>query len=77
MDKGVLFKHVWRGWFVGVSVLFTPILLLVALFAPEAPPQMAFGVLMVPVIAAFQGGIVGGLVMLGVTIWPIKQGKLE
>ena len=77
MDKSVLFKHVWRGWFVGISVLFTPILLLVALFAPDAPPQMAFGVLMIPVIAAFQGVIVGGLVMLGVTIWPIKQGKLE
>ena len=77
MDKSVLFKQVWKGWFVGVSVLFTPILLLVALFAPEAPPQMAFGVLMVPVIAAFQGVIVGGLVLLGATIWPLKTSEPE
>ena len=75
MNKGVLFKHVWRGWFVGVSVLFTPLFLLAALFAPDAPPQMMFGVFMIPIIAAFQGVFAGGLVLLGVTIWPVKTGN--
>lgn len=77
MDKGVLFKHVWRGWFVGVSVIFTPIFLLAALFSPDTPPQMAIGALMVPVIAALQGVMFGGLVVLGVSIWPLKESKLE
>ena len=73
MERIELFKQVWRGWFVGVSVLITPLALLAALLAPETPPQMVFGVLMIPVIAAAQGIIVGGLVLLGLTIWPFER----
>ena len=73
MDRIELFKQVWRGWFVGVSVLITPLALLAALLAPETPPQMVFVVLMIPVIAAAQGIIVGGLVLLGLTIWPFER----
>lgn len=53
----------------------TPTLLLAALFLPEIPPRAAFGVLVVPVIAALQGIMVGGLVVLGLTIWPTKHGE--
>ena len=73
MDKAVLFKLVWRGWFVGVTVLFVPLLLVAVIISPETPPEMKYGILMVPFIAAAQGALVGGLVLLGVTIWPIKR----
>jgi len=71
-----MFKAVCRGWFVGVSVLFTPMLVLIALFSPEAPPNIWFAIPLVPVIAGVQGVLVGALVCLGLKIWPINKLKL-
>ena len=73
MKKSFIFKMVWRGWFVGATAIFTPLFLLAALFAPDAPKEMAFAVLLVPFIAALQGVMFGGLVVLGLTIWPPKS----
>lgn len=73
MNKKLIFKLVWRGWFVGVSALFTPLFLFAALFSPHAPREMLFSVPLIPVIAAMQGVMAGGLVVLGLTIWPPKD----
>lgn len=36
---------------------------------------MLFSVLLIPLIAGLQGAIAGGLVLLGLTIWPLKKGE--
>jgi hypothetical protein len=73
MNKKLIFKLVWRGWFIGASTLFTPLFLFVALFGTEVPREMLFSVPLIPVIAALQGVVAGGLVVLGLTIWPPKN----
>lgn len=72
IDKGLLFRAVWRGWFVGATVVLVPLMLLAALLRPEAPVQMFVAPLLVPLITAIQGIFVGALVVLGVTIWPMR-----
>ncbi|MFV8783210.1 hypothetical protein ACNKU7_12385 [Microbulbifer sp. SA54] len=67
-----LFAKIWRGWSVGVSVLFLPVLLVVSLMADETLDQFMYVIPAVPLIAAFQGFLVAGLVMLGLKIWPLK-----
>ncbi len=67
-----MFKSVWKGWSVGVSVVFTPLLILAALLAPEPPPGIWYAIPLVPAIACLQGIMVGGLVCLGLKIWPAK-----
>ena len=73
-----VFKLVWRGWFYSVLVIFFPI------FAFGALAGLATGdrdvgiepiliVLLVPVIAAMQGVMVGGIVLLGLKIRPPKE----
>jgi hypothetical protein len=75
MDKGYIFKAVWRGWFVGATAFFVPLFLLAAVFAPEAPQEVWLAPLMVPVITAVQGVVLGGIVVLGLSLWPLKQAK--
>ncbi|GJM05204.1 MAG: hypothetical protein DHS20C09_11950 [marine bacterium B5-7] len=70
MEKGKVFKLVWRGWFVGVSAIFTPLFILGLLVEPSFEAVPLYGVILVPVIAAFQGVMAGGLVCLGLAIWP-------
>lgn len=73
VSLGSIFKFVWRGWVVGVTAVFLPLFILAALLNPEAPENMVYGIPLIPVIAAFQGAIVGSLVVLGLKIWPPKE----
>ncbi|ERS10719.1 hypothetical protein RYH70_01585 [Alloalcanivorax xenomutans] len=73
MDKGYLFKSIWRGWFVGMTVTFVPFILLWTFVRLEASLHTVLMVFMVPVVAALQGVFVGGLVLLGLTIWPMER----
>ncbi|MEZ5615987.1 MAG: hypothetical protein R3E35_12320 [Rhodocyclaceae bacterium] len=73
MSLSAVFKFVWRGWFVGVSVILTPVLLLVSILNPDVPKEMVFAVALVPVIAAMQGVMVGGIVVLGLKLWRPKE----
>ena len=68
-----MFKKVWKGWTVGVSAVFTPILFLVALIQPDAPKSMLLAVPLVPVIAAGQGVLIGGIVCIGLKILSLKK----
>jgi hypothetical protein len=72
MDRTQVFKLVWRGWFVGVSAIATPLFAILALL-PDAPPVPLFFVPIVPLVAALQGLLVGALVLIGLTIWPSKH----
>jgi len=73
MSKGEIFKLVWRGWFAGATVLFLPLFILMAAFMPEAPKNIWLAVVMVPFISALQGVMIGGLVLLGLLVWPPKK----
>lgn len=73
MDKSFIFKMVWRGWFVGATIIFIPLIMLTIMLSPEAPKSILLSVFLIPLIAALQGLIVGGLVILGLTIWPPKN----
>lgn len=76
--EGELFRLVWRGWFAGVLVLFVPVWLLglIVLMAQgnwgELVPA-AIGIVLLPIIAAMQGVLAGGLVWLGLLVWPQKR----
>ena len=75
MENITLFKLVWRGWFVGASILFIPLFLLLVLFGPEIPKESLLAIPLIPIITAVQGVFVGILVLLGVSIWPLKVGS--
>ena len=74
------FGLVWRGWFAGVLVIFMPIWLVATIGVAvsgnwaELWPFLS-GLLMLPMIAALQGLIAGGLVVLGLRVWPPKVTK--
>lgn len=76
VSREIVFKLVMRGWFAGVFVIFVPILLIAsvarAIAAPALWGEALLGFLLVPLIAAGQSVIVGGLVVLGLTVWPPK-----
>jgi len=63
-----MFKKVWLGWTIGVSVVFVPVFILVSLVQPDAPKSMLFAIPILPLIAAFQGVLIGGLVCLGLKV---------
>ena len=67
-----LFTKIWRGWAVGVSAVFVPIFLLVAVLSDETPDQLIYVIPVVPLVAALQGLLVAALVVLGLKIWPPK-----
>lgn len=75
MEKITLFKLVWRGWFVGATLLFIPLYFLLVLLEPEIPKESMLAIPLIPIITAVQGIIVGALVLLGVSIWPLKVGS--
>ena len=73
-----LFKVVWRGWFIGTTAIFMPILLLAAITkilpnSDSSSYEVVLGILMVPLIAAMQGMLAGGLVLLGLKLRPVKE----
>ncbi len=67
-----LFRVVWTGWFYGVVAMFLPfaaaVTVLVAFSRPAEAGQGLLAVILVPLIAAGQGVIVGGIVLLGLWI---------
>lgn len=72
MDKKSIFKMVWRGWFVGATIIFVPMILLAIFLIPQLPISATFLVLLAPVVTAFQGVIFGGIVVLGLKVWPFQ-----
>ena len=72
MDRTQVFKLVWRGWFVSVTAIFTPLFAILALL-PGTPSVPLFSVPIIPLVAALQGVLVGALVLLGLTIWPSER----
>ena len=78
VSRDSVFGLVWRGWFAGVLVIFLPIAIIaipISAFtgAWNETLQMLLGLVVVPLIAAGQGLIVGGLVVLGLVVWPKKK----
>ena len=72
MIKSQLFKTVWKGFFVGGSLVFTPLFLVMMMTYPVIKPTSYFAVLAVPLVIGIQGLIVACTVVLGVSIWPVK-----
>ena len=72
MEKSTIFKLVWRGWFVGASILFIPFFLFIVIFGQNIPIESLLAIPLIPIITAVQGIFVGALVLLGVIIWPPK-----
>ena len=70
-----MFKQILKGWTIGVSIIFTPLLLIVALVQTDAPKNMIFAVPIVPVIAAFQGVLIGAIICLGLKVLSFKKTK--
>ena len=77
-DQNVsLFRLVWRGWFVSVTVIFVPLYLVSHLIGIGGGDSVSgvsslVIVVLIPIIAALQGVVVGALVVLGNKIKPIK-----
>ena len=74
---GDLFSLIWRGYFVGATLIILPLTIIILignLFAMGSEFQwpMIFAPVMGVGIAALQGVIVGGLVLLGLRIYPPK-----
>ena len=72
-----IFGLVWRGWFAGLLVIFLPFWLLgtVACLVTgnwDQLVQLLLGLVMLPLIAAGQGVMAGGLILLGLKVWPPK-----
>ena len=71
-----MFGLVWRGWFAGLLVIMLPLWLLATIAAlvtgERGAVQMLGGIVLLPLIAAGQGVLVGGLVVLGLKVWPRK-----
>lgn len=72
MDRSLVFQLIWRGWFVGVTAIFTPLFAILGLL-PNTPSVPLIFLPIVPLVAALQGVLIGGLVLLGLTIWPPKN----
>jgi len=73
-----IFSIIWRGWFIGVTVIFMPISLIAGVAAllsrsQENSFEILAGVVMVPIIAAMQGIIISGIILLGLKLWPPKK----
>ena len=71
-----MFGLVWRGWFAGLLVIMLPLWLFATvaglLTGQPRAMQMLAGIVLLPLIAAGQGVMVGGLVVLGLKVWPRK-----
>ena len=75
-----VFRLVWRGWFAGVLSIFVPIwaiaviVVVVSRSWEELAPAVV-GLILLPIIAAMQGIIVGGVVTLGQVVWRRKSAR--
>ena len=72
-----LFRLVWRGYFIAATAIMLPLSILAAVInlslgGEQVGWQVVLIPLFVPFIIAFQGIIVGGLVLLGLLIRPPK-----
>ena len=73
-----LFAVIWHGYFVGAALIVFPLTIIIVignLFVMRSEFQwpMVFAPVMGVGIAALQGVIVGGLVLLGLRIYPPKS----
>ncbi|MCL6415117.1 hypothetical protein MIB92_05600 [Aestuariirhabdus sp. Z084] len=68
-----MFKDVWKGWTVGVTIIFMPLMALVGLLSPEPPPQVWVAVISTPIIAALQGILIAALVVVGLKVASFKK----
>jgi len=68
-----MFKQIWKGWTIGISIIFIPLFLIASLVQTDAPENMIFTVLLVPFIAAFQGVIIGAIICLGLKVLSFKK----
>ena len=71
-----LFKTIWLGWVIGLSAIFIPVFILGGFTAdPEmfknGPSPFIFA-LVIPIAAAIQGVIFGGIILLGLKLLPKK-----
>ncbi len=89
LSSASFFKPVAVGYVLGAAVFFVPVLLLMALTGivmvatgstggneidgSNPLPHLMMGFIMVPVILILQSMMFGGLVVLGLTIYRIKQ----
>ena len=74
-----LFNLIWRGWFVGVTAMCLPLAVVVGLKlvisgeSDQVPDQYLLAPVLIPVIAAGQGVIVGALVLFGLFVRPPRK----
>lgn len=76
---GQLFKLIVTGYAIGVMALFSPIYILLSIFALLGsatgvdPWPILLGPVILPVVAVLQGLMIGGLVVLGLKIYRSKR----
>lgn len=75
-----LFRLIWRGYFIAISSIFLVTLLVfgtAAMYSGAEPgmklSEFALGLVLVPVIAAGQGLIIGGVVLFGHFVKPPRS----
>lgn len=75
-----LFRLIWRGYFIAITSIFLFALLVfgtVAMYSGAEPgmklSEFALGLLLVPVIAAGQALIIGGVVLFGHFVKPPRS----
>ncbi len=68
-----MFKQIWKGWTIGVSIIFIPFLILSALLQADVPKSMIFAIPLVPVIAALQGVLIAAVICLGLKVLSFRN----
>jgi hypothetical protein len=74
-SAGELFRLIWRGWFVGTTVTFIPILLVIDLVARPGLDlsQYLLFIVAFPIMNAMNGAIVAGQILLGLFLVPPRK----
>jgi len=65
-----MFIQVVKGWAVGITILFVPVIILEVALSPEVPILMLLAIPVVPIIGALQGVLIGAIVCLGLKALP-------
>jgi len=80
ISGGELFRLIWRGYFIAVTGIFLVAFLVfgtAAMYSGAEPgmklSEFALGLLLVPVIAAGQGLIIGSVVLFGHFVKPPRS----
>ena len=73
-----LFRLAWQGSFIGTCVIFLPVVIIVALTSMfsnvnEESTNALRALVIVPLAAFFQGPFIGGIILLGIKLWPPKK----